>query len=437
MKHHFLSLRWKIIVIYASVLIIGVAIAGGVIQDRYQTIFVEEQLNELTVQQEAILANLSFYIDQKIFQPVNDVQTIIIRTDKTVLAQSCFPEQRLFNELMQIAVSQQNERLQYHYEIGEQLMNVQITKVVAAESLFVISYVLTGVPSFLSNVLMKEVIILFGVLFIAGSGLFLFWTLFIARDLRKINNFAKEIGERNWQAKLSVSRQDEIGELGDQLQRVQQQLANNEWQQQCFYHHTSHDLKTPIAVIQGYAEAMIEGIYPQGDEIASAQIIAEEAQLLNRKVEQLLRYAKMQQPNLQARTSCNLVELGEQLQRKWQPISDIEIQFTVKTTKCEWYGSSWEWEQVLQNLLENALRYANRKIVISLLDDEITIYNDGSPISDVILAHVFEPFVIGESGKYGLGLAICAEFAKNYEYEFQAENLAGGVIFSLKRNNES
>ncbi|MGL6247962.1 MAG: hypothetical protein ACRC3A_02600, partial [Culicoidibacterales bacterium] len=180
-----LSLRWKIIAIYACVMVSGVAIAAQVIQQRYQTTFIEQKLHELEMQQAQIIKDLPLYVAQQQFQPVNGVETLIIDQAKNVLSQSSFPEQRLFNELTQIANSQQQKKLQYHYEIGEQLMNVQITKISEPEEIFVISYVLAGVPSFLSNVLLQEVVILFSALFICGSAIFLIWTLYLAKDLKR------------------------------------------------------------------------------------------------------------------------------------------------------------------------------------------------------------------------------------------------------------
>ncbi|MGL5549306.1 MAG: histidine kinase dimerization/phospho-acceptor domain-containing protein, partial [Culicoidibacterales bacterium] len=265
------SLRWKIITIYAVVMISGVGIAAYVIQQRYQHTFIEQKLYELEMQQEQIVTDLNIYVAQKKFQPVNGVETLIIDNNKTVLAQSCYPEQRLFNELIQIANSQQQVKLQYHYEIGEQLMNLQITKVNDPAQTVVISYVLTGVPSFLSNVLLQEVVSLFLSLFLCGSAIFLIWTLYLAKDLQRMNEFTHQIGVRDWDAQLQVHRHDEIGELATKLRGVQHQLAVAEQQQTRFFHHTSHDLKTPIAVIQGYAEAISDGIYPQGTLAASIE----------------------------------------------------------------------------------------------------------------------------------------------------------------------
>ncbi|MGL4972142.1 MAG: ATP-binding protein [Culicoidibacterales bacterium] len=426
------SLRWKIITIYAVVMISGVGIAAYVIQQRYQHTFIEQKLYELEMQQEQIVTDLNIYVAQKKFQPVNGVETLIIDNNKTVRAQSCYPEQRLFNELIQIANSQQQVKLQYHYEIGEQLMNLQITKVDDPAQTIVISYVLTGVPSFLSNVLLQEVVSLFLSLFLCGSAIFLIWTLYLAKDLQRMNEFTQQIGVRDWDAQLQVHRHDEIGELATKLRGVQHQLAVAEQQQTRFFHHTSHDLKTPIAVIQGYAEAISDGIYPQGTLAASIEIISEEAQILTRKVEQLLSYAKMQQ-SLQTADVTVIAPIISTYVNKLQPLQTA-IQFDLHVhAEATWPGTQWEWEQVIGNLIDNAIRYAQTKITITVDHERIMISNDGPQLTVAEQSQIFEPFAIGNGGKYGLGLAICHQFAQHYHLDFQAENIAEGVSFSFGR----
>lgn len=428
------GLRWKIIAIYATVLIIGVAVATNIIEQRYQSIFIEQKITELSKQQNVILENLPIYLAQSQFPAVNGVETIILTDKKVVQAQSGFPEERLFNELTQIAASQQQATLQYHYEIGNELMNVQITKVNRdSMPLTIISYVLTGVPSFLSNVLLQEVMILFFFLFVIGSAVFLFWGLYLARDLQKINDFAQRIGERDWQARLKFRRNDELGEVAAKLQAVQQQLATSEAQQQRFFHQTSHDLKTPIAVIQGYAEAIQDHIYPQGTLEASTEVIVSEAKALNHRVEQLLSYAKMQKAPTNVVEMTNVSAVMQILLHKLQPLYP---QLKMKISAVEqvlWNGTQAEWEQVIENLLSNACRYARTTIVLTATTQKITIYNDGPQLTVGEHETIFEAFVSGKDGKSGLGLAICRQFAQRYNLELTAANVDNGVVFEFEK----
>ncbi len=428
-----IGLRWKIIAIYATVLIAGVLLSVNIIQQRYQSIFIEQKIAELSQQQAVILENLPIYVAQPTFPAVNGVESLILTDQRLVVAQSGFPEERLFNELTQIAASQQQPTLQYHYEIGAELMNVQITKVSGPQPITVISYVLTGVPSFLSNVLLQEVMVLFAFLFVIGSAIFLFWGLYLARDLQKINDFTQRIGERDWQARLTFRRNDELGAVAQKLQAVQQQLANNEAQQQRFFHQTSHDLKTPIAVIQGYAEAIQDDIYPQGTLDASVAVIIHEAKALNHKVEQLLSYAKMQKAPKTPQEVTDVVAIMQQQQQKLQPLYPQVAIVVLASETVIWPGTQAEWEQVIENLLANASRYAQKEITLTATKTEITIANDGPKFAPDELSTIFEAFVSGKDGKSGLGLAICQEFAHRYELQLQAENQEAGVMFRFKK----
>lgn len=429
-----IGLRWKIIAIYAVVLIAGVLLSVNIIQQRYQSIFLEQKVAELSKQQTVILENLPIYLAQPQFPAVNGVETVILDANRIVQAQSGFPEERLFNELSQIAASQQQETLQYHYEIGTQLMNLQITKVGGAQAVTVISYVLTGVPSFLSNVLLQEVMILFAFLFVIGSAIFLFWGLYLARDLQKINDFAQRIGERDWRAQLQLRRNDELGEVATKLQAVQQQLALSEAQQQRFFHQTSHDLKTPIAVIQGYAEAIQDQIYPQGSLEASVEVIAGEARALNHKVEQLLSYAKMQEAPKECFTQTDVIPIMQAFQQKIQPLYP-QIVITIDASQAVmWPGAASEWEQVIENLIANACRYAKQTITLSVTPEAVSVYNDGPHLTASELTTIFEAFVSGKDGKSGLGLAICQQFAQRYDFVFDAQNQPQGVVFKFQQN---
>ena len=83
------------------------------------------------------------------------------------------------------------------------------------------------------------------------------------------------------------------------------------------------------------------------------------------------------------------------------------------------------------NLLDNSLRYASSKIVITLQDNLLEVYNDGDNIEDDRLDKLFKPYEKGNKGNFGLGLSIVKKVVETYGYNVTGENLNDGVVFRI------
>ena len=90
---------------------------------------------------------------------------------------------------------------------------------------------------------------------------------------------------------------------------------------------------------------------------------------------------------------------------------------------------------VIENLLDNALRYAKDQIVMKLEPYRFTISNDGPSLTNERMAKLFKPFEKGSKGKFGLGLSICYKVCNAYDYNISAENLEKGVSFIIEYRN--
>jgi two-component system sensor histidine kinase CssS len=86
----------------------------------------------------------------------------------------------------------------------------------------------------------------------------------------------------------------------------------------------------------------------------------------------------------------------------------------------------------VENLLDNAIRYAKSEIVITLKEGYLSVYNDGAPISQDTMNKMFKPYEKGSKGKFGLGLSICNKVVNAYGYSLEAQNTEFGVIFRVK-----
>ena len=98
-------------------------------------------------------------------------------------------------------------------------------------------------------------------------------------------------------------------------------------------------------------------------------------------------------------------------------------------------GLEESWRVVVENILENAQRYAQSVITIHLNEQEgLTIANDGPSMDESRIETLFKPFEKGEGGRFGLGLSIVAKVVRANHYEVRGENTADGVIFRIYRD---
>ena len=96
-------------------------------------------------------------------------------------------------------------------------------------------------------------------------------------------------------------------------------------------------------------------------------------------------------------------------------------------------GTEEVWESVIDNILSNAVRYANKEIKITINKNRIVFYNDGENIDEKIINKIFDSYVKGKKGEHGLGLSIVKKNLESLNYKVYAKNLKKGVEFIIER----
>ncbi len=263
--------------------------------------------------------------------------------------------------------------------------------------------------------------------------LILIWVVSLIRPLNQIKNYINKIrsGEK---ADLSVGgRSDEIGQVAEALTSMNLELSEQKHIRDEMIQNISHDLKTPIATIKSYSESIKDGVYPYDTLEKSVDVISENANRLEKKVYSLITYNKFGYLtdtddgilNLEIAPIIEKAILGCQVLR-----NDIKIETDVDSDVC-FHGEEEPWRVVIENLLDNALRYAKSVLKITLSDDLLEIYNDGESIEKDRLDKLFKPYEKGTKGKFGLGLSIVKKVCDTYGYTITGENMSDGVIFRI------
>ncbi len=258
------------------------------------------------------------------------------------------------------------------------------------------------------------------------------WVLTLLRPLNQIKHYIDKIrsGEKN--PELNIQRADEIGEVAEALVDMQAELQEQKQIRDEMIQNISHDLKTPIATIKSYSESIKDGVYPYGTLEKSVDVIIEHADRLEKKVYSLITFNKlgylddtapegntlpMVQVIHKAIVACKVLR------------SDIEIETDLQNVR--FHGEEDPWRIVVENLLDNALRYAKSVVRIKLRSGRLEVFNDGEQLDQAYLQKIFTPYEKGNKGNFGLGLSIVKRVCETYGYGVTGGNTNDGVVFRI------
>ncbi|MFT5873709.1 MAG: two-component system sensor histidine kinase CssS [Clostridium sp.] len=299
------------------------------------------------------------------------------------------------------------------------------------------SYLITYMPEMQDDNNLLYMMLMVGVVFIAIG--FLTAKLvanYIAKPLKELEKYTIRIAHKDWKEPISVKNEDEIGILANSMNIMQKELKRADEEEKMFLQSISHDLKTPIMVIMSHAAAIIDGVYVESVE-KNAEIIRDEAISLERKVKQMLYLNTLDyvlENNIED-IEINLHRLLSHIINRFKVINN-NIKWDLNIEEAIINGNVDKIQVSIENILDNSLRYAKKKICITLKKEGvfaiIEIYNDGPNIPGEHLSHIFDNFYKDKTGNFGLGLAISKKIIKFYDGEIEAMNRETGVSFLIK-----
>lgn len=218
--------------------------------------------------------------------------------------------------------------------------------------------------------------------------------------------------------------------LGSSIEYVQSS-------QNKFFQNASHELKTPLMSIQGYAEAIQTDIM---DHHRAADIIMEESDRMTSLVEEILAISKIDTGNLK----LNLMQIdvkeilydclrSENILLQKQGI-DVDLDFCSR--KVLVMGDDVQLRRAFMNIISNDIRYCKSKLSISCQIERgkavIVFADDGDGFDPETLDKIFARFYIGQKGQTGIGLALTKEIITLHKGKIKAYNgSAGGSVFEI------
>ena len=250
------------------------------------------------------------------------------------------------------------------------------------------------------------------------------------RPIRELTKATEAIAKGNFNVRVSVPKNDEMGKLVNNFNRMTRDLGSTEMLQKEFVNNVSHEFKTPLASINGFAKLLrSDGLTDeQRDEYAG--IIAEESDRLARLSSSILQLTRLDNAStLEGQTDFSL---DEQLRRiivllasQWEAKG---IDMVVEVDEITIHGHKELLGEVWMNLLTNAIRFTDQsgRIIVrayELLDDiAVEVEDDGCGMTHEVKSRIFERFYQGDKSHSnegnGLGLALAKRIVQ----------LSGGVI---------
>ena len=301
---------------------------------------------------------------------------------------------------------------------------------------------------------------------LVGSLFIYFATKKITSPILHLANLSEKMSNLDFDAKYTGQAEDEIGVLGNSMNRLSDTLketigqlrtANTELQQDIeekikvdemrkdFIANVSHELKTPIALIQGYAEGLTEGMAedPESRDYY-CEVIMDEANKMNKMVRQLLTLSALEAGNdAPVMDRFDLTDLirgvinsvGILIQQKE---ADVHLEDCGPVYVC---ADEFKIEEVVTNYLNNALNHlaGEKKIVITVEDNGeealVTVFNTGNNIPEEDIPNLWTKFFkvdkshTREYGGSGIGLSIVKAIMDSHRKACGVRNVEGGVEF--------
>jgi len=317
----------------------------------------------------------------------------------------------------------------------------------------------------ISNSLIRIVGI--SILFVGLIAVFIF-SAYVTKPIKQLSNIAERMSELDFNAKYEGKDKGEIGLLGKSMNNMSSKLEDNisklktanlelkrdidkkeklEKMRTEFLSNVSHELKTPIALIQGYAEGLKDGI---ADDEESRNyyldVIRDESEKMNVMVKRLLSLNQLEfgEDELEMKR-FDIIELVKSVVNANKLRADkknIKINLNTADTVIDVWADEYRIEEVVTNYITNAINHCDNELLIEVtikkIDDKnvrVTVFNTGKPIPEEDIDRIWEKFYkvdkarTREYGGNGIGLSIVKAILESMGKDYGVKNLSNGVEF--------
>ncbi|WP_045382150.1 ATP-binding protein [Vibrio campbellii] len=280
--------------------------------------------------------------------------------------------------------------------------------------------------------------------FLAGFALYcvlLIW--FLSRRVRELEKVTIAFASGDFNARANTSSRKSVGTLNKSFNHMADKVSRLITTNRMLTNAVAHELRTPIFRLQWQADLLADASLNQQQQ-KYVDSIVEDIDEMEGMVEELLYYAKMERPNTEIQTSpVALSSFTQSLLPKWQRDTQLSVLIddsSSPTTTIE--ADPQLLKRALDNLLRNAMRYAQNQIVLEIVETPekscIRIHDDGCGVEEKDWPHLFDAFYSADKSRnkstsgFGLGLAIVKQIVELQKGEvFISHSPYGGACFTI------
>ena len=308
-----------------------------------------------------------------------------------------------------------------------------------------------------TDTILNFIILMLVVVFVIAAIISLILSNNISKPIKELNKLAESMKTKKVKPYLVTKNKDEISQLNNTLNELYEELLGNIYQlnielnkekkaellKKRFLAQATHELKTPIAVIRGYAEILYDGMYKNEEERDRyLKNIFDETASVSKLIVDVLEYTKMETGNYKIKLENILFKpFIDNLANRYKDfINKNNLEFIyinkVDTNLIKKIDKD-RFEQIYKNLISNAVEHGVSFVRVTIFQYEnkicLRVFNDGDNILEDDLPNVFESFYKknGKKSGSGLGLAIVKQIVLLHGGEYRAENQKEGVEFTI------
>lgn len=250
------------------------------------------------------------------------------------------------------------------------------------------------------------------------------------RELTTLSESIKKVANGDFTARIAYNEHDSMAHVYRDFNKMSTELESVQFLRKDFINSYSHEFKTPIASINGFASLMLEKELPREDQRTYLQIIQEESERLSNLTSNTILMSKLSSQKIIS--SKERYDLGEQLRQCAIILSQEWLKkqqtFSGEFPDIEYVGNRELMKHLWINLINNAIKYTPSggeiSVMLSLQDKYITVTvaDTGRGMDEETLSHLFDPYYQGDRSHSGQGLGLGLSIAK------KIVTLSGGEI---------
>lgn len=467
------SIKTKLFVGITSIVVIFVVLLWGLNSTLLEKYYIKQKKNILINASKEIdyiyTGNIeSIYIDLEVIRNTIGANIAIISPNRHVKYTSeGMYAKRVFNPIHTKAMMNINRKYVFTLE-SDQKLNIDflaLRTILNNKDILILKIPMIAISE--SANIANKFMLFTGLLAIIIG---MIWALIFSRRFTKpvlhLNDITKNMANLDFSKKCIVDTDDEVGQLANNINYLSGELdiaISNLYQENQkleedierkkkiddmrkeFISSVSHELKTPISLIQGYSEGLKENVMDnEEDKEFYCDVIIDEAKKMDILVKDLLNLSQIESGYFKLeKTKFNICHLVDQTVIKYKNIFDKKnIDLSVdKNYMGNVFADNIRIEQILVNFINNAINHVdnNNIIKISIYDNNdnigVSIFNSGKSISKDDIDKIWTSFYKAdkartrEYGGYGLGLSIVRAIQEIHNNEYGVLNVENGVKF--------